>query len=657
MSNPFDNAIVQRPRSIEKSVSGLNDKPLNMLLERFETLLQEKIPRREVQLPRVQFLTSPDAGFGKSHLIGRLFAHLKGKANLVYIVPFEDPGTAWKSFLNLTIDELLQPDDKDRGDTTTQLQIFAHGVIHYLYRDLSIQNAIQPAIDPDSLHTYRLLSMPEKYVDHLQQIAQHMAGRLRTIYTELKINPYTWINILRTIAYCSDFTPVNICLEWIKGNAIDVEDGRHLGIGTGDLLSYEQTLAEQNTFCRKIITDLCHMSGLYRPFVFCFDQTETFGKEPQLASALANIIQILNDFIYNHMTILTTNQKPWTGSIEPYWEKAHIDRLCDPPIQLESVNKQQAREFIHLRLDGIQAEPDRVIYMTDQHWLDEIFQQTLGIRHLIRKCRERWNAYEKIPPTMVIGRVQYEKSLQELFEEYRRKVSSDPKGLLHRRDALSWFIKDTHPNSCSVDSIRNEKYFTLQLSVSAQHYYCGFEEGINWSSWNAIARRSIEYIEQYSIHGIIMFRTILLPEVPKPNWLVAPFIREVQQNGLLQIHVFNKEELIDIYAGREMIQSVYGENLEYTPEQVQSFLRDQYQTIWNRMLDRSAGNHTDRPAVNEKLEKKILQIVKKEKFISFEKLQRMLRNYQEDSIIAAQRNLPEINLITSPTMRVLTWFQ
>ena len=154
-----------------------------------------------------------------------------------------------------------------------------------------------------------------------------------------------------------------------------------------------------------------------------------------------------------------------------------------------------------------------------------------------------------------------------------------------------------------------------------------------------------------------MFRTILLPEVPKPNWLVAPFIQKCSRMVCCKSMFLTKRKLIDIYAGREMIQSVYGENLEYTPEQVQSFLRDQYQTIWNRMLDRSAGNHTDRPAVNEKLEKKILQIVKKEKFISFEKLQRMLRNYQEDSIIAAQRNLPEINLIASPTMRVLTWFQ
>ncbi|MBF0529239.1 MAG: hypothetical protein HQK55_08215, partial [Deltaproteobacteria bacterium] len=130
--DPFENNSVSDIRRIDDPIKDLNEAPLNQLVREFEQLAEGPPPRSK-SLPRVQFVLSAQAGYGKSFLLGLLFKKLCGRATLVYLRPFEDPATCWKSILDQTIQELDCPEKVEPGfspnNEPTQLQIFAHGIL------------------------------------------------------------------------------------------------------------------------------------------------------------------------------------------------------------------------------------------------------------------------------------------------------------------------------------------------------------------------------------------------------------------------------------------------------------------------------------------------------------------------------------------------
>ncbi len=120
--NPFADWVFREPRQSHTSVAGFNDHALGKLLAQFKRLHPDtangKTPpsaRRTMAEP-AQLVVSPQPGYGKSHLIGRLFAALEGRATLIYVTPFQSASLCWQSVLLRTVQELTFP---DRGGTPT----------------------------------------------------------------------------------------------------------------------------------------------------------------------------------------------------------------------------------------------------------------------------------------------------------------------------------------------------------------------------------------------------------------------------------------------------------------------------------------------------------------------------------------------------------
>jgi hypothetical protein len=89
--NPFADDVVREPREVSFSVKGLNDGPLNALIERFAALDTALLSNQPAKAAKAQLVVSPDRGYGKSHLLGRLFATLGRRATKIYLRPFQDP--------------------------------------------------------------------------------------------------------------------------------------------------------------------------------------------------------------------------------------------------------------------------------------------------------------------------------------------------------------------------------------------------------------------------------------------------------------------------------------------------------------------------------------------------------------------------------------
>src|SRR5215210_3986151 len=129
--NPFEDNVVFEPREAERSVRGLNDKPLERLRKQFARLEMDDFPRTRPAFLKAQLVTSAEPGYGKSHLIGRLFKSLERRATQIYVRPFQDASASWRSILLRMVQELnhIDASAEDDFEGPTQLDVFAHGVI------------------------------------------------------------------------------------------------------------------------------------------------------------------------------------------------------------------------------------------------------------------------------------------------------------------------------------------------------------------------------------------------------------------------------------------------------------------------------------------------------------------------------------------------
>jgi hypothetical protein len=70
--NPFADDVVSEPRRVSYSVEGLNATPLQRLIDEFHELTVGDLPRKPAVGRKARLVVSPDRGYGKSHLLGRL---------------------------------------------------------------------------------------------------------------------------------------------------------------------------------------------------------------------------------------------------------------------------------------------------------------------------------------------------------------------------------------------------------------------------------------------------------------------------------------------------------------------------------------------------------------------------------------------------------
>jgi hypothetical protein len=88
--NPFESAVVRDPKECGGSVSSLNRPAVERVMQRFRLLTSDNLPE-SMRKSAAQLVLSPSPGYGKSHLIGRLYHQLGSAATIVHQTPFQAP--------------------------------------------------------------------------------------------------------------------------------------------------------------------------------------------------------------------------------------------------------------------------------------------------------------------------------------------------------------------------------------------------------------------------------------------------------------------------------------------------------------------------------------------------------------------------------------
>lgn len=637
--NPFDDDFVKEPRDVAFSVKGLNDAPLQKLLETFERLEDGPVPRRPVGAVHAQFVVSPERGYGKSHLLGRLFMQLGPRAVKVYLRPFEDPYKAWHSILQTTVDELRSTDLAVPGETL-QIKSLALAVLARLAADL-VQVYGAPGLQEPAekiISTLRSVNAdsppPEaylrKWIEWLMLQMSDLERRSRVVANlhkrgvDLRQREMAWLKVLAAQALDAPRGPKAwAATKWLRAEPLEPFEVRLLDLdeadndGKGDCSPQELNgLSFQRLRC------LCLLGSFHRPYVFCFDQTEAYADDVPLIRALGGCIEKGCVELKNQMTVLTANHPHWVLKTAIHMTPPHLDRLS-PEIFLEGIGKEEARELITTRLAQCGLEAAAIELFFAKGWLDERYEELAqqNVRELIKAARAR---FRKLVGTPSHPRP----TLAELFEEAINAVRAKRALLVYNQDALMWFVKDVGQGlaGVSIEWAPGHKYFSYLWRWPDRQVAFAFEAGTHWKKWQAMANEVTTLSEENPHLATLWYvlRTPDLEKVPRESWKQAkPSIEAARRHGLRVIGL-TLDELCQIHAARELHSSALQGNIDYTAAETLAWLQKHFARVLQGLAQRQGpevqtdaadgqaaaeGAPTELPALARELDENGIRIV------------------------------------------------
>ena len=610
LADPFADWVFREPRQPQTtSVSGLNDRALGKLLAQFRRLLPPPAAPAPATRPRrlaepAQLVVSPQPGYGKSHLIGRLFHALEGSATLIYVTPFQSAGLCWQSVLLRAVQELTFPDRAEpahtvAGEPATQLDAFAHGVLAHLVARLIEAGRIE---HPDPTGAAAWLRERPLEAFALADPAHPWSHWLRAVFDSyhheledelrragLALHSPGWLRVL--LAYASsrpgdDARP--LCLGWLSGEALEPAEAARLGLRAGEIQPAD--LPDQiNELCWRRLLDVCQLAGFYRPFVFCFDQTEAYGHSPDLARAFGTVIAQLHLLAAHQMTVVTANQQPWEQTVARYMETADKDRFV--PLPLEGLHRAQGEELIRLRCAEGGVPEDMAVAFLSGDWLLDRFpteRNRLGTRQFLQACSVRWRqpaVWWK--PTATPSAVPVEPPappLDELLDRYTDEARRRPRRLGYNPDVFRWLAEEAVKGRSDVVPTANTAsprgYLPLVwLSLGAvPRVFIGFEPGDNWKRWRGILLEAEKCCApppdappDAPRAKAVFFRTGEQAPIPGLRWSIAPEV-EAAKTRFFDLVELDADATAELYAARTLYLDAAAGDLPYKATEVLAFL-------------------------------------------------------------------------------------
>jgi hypothetical protein len=564
-----------------------------------------ELPRNPIPSPKAQLVVSPEAGYGKSHLLGRLFQAVGPRATQIYLLPFQAPERAWQSILLATVQELDRPSQHDLREET-QLDAFAMGVLAHIAADFMVKGGVKDhhqlkrEIEYLRNHPLNFLGRDRPNSGLVNWLKARIASRsdsiklanlLKTRRLDLHGREKAWLQVLAGYAFSEkDSVERYAALTWIRGDPLESEEAAALGLSGGDNDSVVDTTASQiNEMSLRRLHSLCALSSYYRPFLFCFDQTEVYGSDKGLAEALGNCISRLHAHLPNHLTIVTTNATNWTADIRPNMKPADQDRFSDE-IRLEGIEREQSRILLTQRLEDFRLDDGVVEQFIEPAWLLSLFkaQPSIGVRHLLTRAAARFRE---------LGRPQASRersepppkppTLNSAFAVEVNKVRAKPALHQYNQDCLMWFIQvlSNDFDGVTVKKLKN-RYFSTQWQWKDRALYFAFEGGDNNGRWRAMAKEAVE-LAASGRKCAIVFRTPDLKPIPGPRWAAArQTIDQACQKGL-RIEQLSLDEVCELHAAREFYSNALQGNVDFAPMDVLAWLKARFRPWFEKYLSAS----------------------------------------------------------------------
>lgn len=378
--NPFTQDVCPGPYGVteENSVGALNADVLERLSQAVDE--QQQSAGRASGQPLV-LLTAPRAGYGKTHLLGRMTAS-GGTHWLILPLAFRMGDEVTRvNVARRGLEALERAETGEEG--WSMLREASAGVVATLLRQL-IRSGKLPCANPEQ--ALRVLSGPAKEIFSSGGQAHLIGEWLRKHVTQLR-KPMAELASRTT----GVVTPSEAEI-WLQAFIAQGLDG--LGAGVAGL----RQLATQSEEGCGIVMKLL---GLWRPVVVLVDHLDGFYRNAEAGLQIATLLLDLAE-LDGHPVVLSLNQDVWQATFGHHLPSALEDRLTASRLLLRGLTEEEATELVKLRLN--RAGVESALARSFEDFLDVpryFMGRPLGsvsARVFLRHAAQQWAVYRHSIP-------------------------------------------------------------------------------------------------------------------------------------------------------------------------------------------------------------------------------------------------------------------
>ncbi|MCB1276954.1 hypothetical protein [Prosthecobacter sp.] len=375
--NPFADDVCAGPFGVEenRSVPGMNADILGQLTSTIDER-QSSVGRAGGQ--PLLLLTAPRAGYGKTHLLGRLAAAANGQVVLVPLAfRLEDE-------IGISAVAVRGLESMARAETTregwTKLREACAGVCAALVRRL-IENGTLPCANPEQ--AMRVLSGDPVEVFDVNGSARLIGDWVRRFDGQLR-KPMVEQAMKRVPA-------IPAALEsWVDAMLNHALDGGMSRMAVLRSLAADETSEGPVTWLRLL--------GLWRPVVLLVDHLDAYYRNPEAGLRIASLLLDMSEMDGVHV-VLSLNQDVWQATFGHHLPSSIEDRLTASQMLLRGIGENEAATLLRMRLQQAGVSADDVREFTafldvKRHFLGRPLG-SVSARAFLRHAAKQWDFFQQ----------------------------------------------------------------------------------------------------------------------------------------------------------------------------------------------------------------------------------------------------------------------
>ena len=323
-------------------------------------------------------LTAPRAGYGKTHLLGRLAAAANGQVVLVPLAFRLEDQIGISAVAVRGLESMARAETPREG--WTKLREACAGVCAVLVRRL-IENGTLPCANPEQ--AVRVLSGDPVEIFDEKGSARLIGDWVRRFEGQLR-KPMTEQAMKRVPA-------IPAALEsWVDAMLNHAIDGGMSRMAVLRALAADEANEGPVTWLRLL--------GLWRPVVLLVDHLDAYYRNPEAGLRIASLLLDMSEMDGVHV-VLSLNQDVWQATFGHHLPSAMEDRLTTAQMLLRGINESEATTLLRLRLQhaGIAADKARefTTFLDVKRYFLGRPLGSVSARTFLRHAAKQWEFFQQ----------------------------------------------------------------------------------------------------------------------------------------------------------------------------------------------------------------------------------------------------------------------
>ncbi len=407
MPNPYQEDVYSSVSTSVPGVPEIQNNAFSRCIGILERLVRDGEPGFSWgQVGRTVLIAAPRAGYGKSHLVGRLRSvagHLVAMTDLHF---GREIGISWRDTLERTVRQyagLRCPGGACALLDEVGRWFFARMAFPTASRapescplpsdEAALNGQFREIFDPNA--STAGLSWLDSHYDSLLEDAEHeLARRWQMPLDSVRF----WARVLQDYAGTASTE-----LEKREEALREAASG-HNGESPGE---------NAEGLARRRFGEFFRLASEVRPVAFVVDHLDAFFDDSSAGMDIANLLVAIQEQVPRSVTLLCLNEDIWDAIFQDRVPSAWVDRLTRDSASLTAVSPTMAESLVRQRLleRGYSEEVANRFardLRSGQRW-DFAAPGTLYPRFVLRQACEAWEAFHAMPDTGV------ETSAEEFF--------------------------------------------------------------------------------------------------------------------------------------------------------------------------------------------------------------------------------------------------